>query len=129
MPVLGISSTFKKRLLLLLMVASTGFCMGFIPTNFPTLPAPTVSGVNIVSKFYPNPAVSFIQFEFTADVTSAKYTLEVYSFMGKRMLQMPMNGRAMTVNFSDEFYRGMYVFHVRGVNGQIVETGKFQVVR
>ncbi|TAE16666.1 MAG: T9SS C-terminal target domain-containing protein [Bacteroidetes bacterium] len=126
---LGILYSSKKRLLLLLMVASTTLCMGFIPANTPNSPTPTVSSVNIVSKFYPNPAVSFIQFEFTSDVTSAKYTLEVYSFMGKRMLQTPMNGRAMTVNFSDEFYRGMYVFHVRSANGQIVETGKFQVVR
>ncbi len=35
-------------------------------------------------KCYPNPAVSFINFEFPDDYVSKNYILQVYSFTGKK---------------------------------------------
>lgn len=83
-------------------------------------------GVQTV-KFYPNPAASFINFEFKKDYDKS-YTLLIYNFIGKKMIEMKPSEQKITVPLTD-FYRGVYIFQVRDAQGNIVESGKFQVVK
>jgi Secretion system C-terminal sorting domain len=79
-----------------------------------------------IVKFYPNPAVSFINFEILKDYDKS-YTLLIYNFIGKKMLEMKVNEEKITVMLNG-FYRGVYIFQLRDNNGNIVESGKFQVI-
>jgi hypothetical protein len=80
-----------------------------------------------ISKFYPNPASSIINFEFAADVDKS-YSLQIYNFTGKRAYETQVNSDKIKVDLST-FYRGIYFFQLRDRSGRIVETGKFQVIR
>lgn len=80
-------------------------------------------------KCYPNPAVSFINFEFPDDYVSKNYILQVYSFTGKKMYEMNVNIIKTTLTFTNDFYRGIYIYQLQDKTGRILETGKFQVNR
>lgn len=81
----------------------------------------------IVTKYYPNPATSFITFEFQKDI-DRNYSLQVYNFLGRKMYESPVNSGKITVELNG-FNRGMYFFQLRNRGGQILETGKFQVIK
>lgn len=78
-------------------------------------------------KFYPNPASSFINFEFT-EFYNDSYTLVIFNFIGKKVEDMKVTDQKITVSLSD-FYRGVYIFQLRDRQGNIIESGKFQVVK
>jgi hypothetical protein len=78
-------------------------------------------------KFYPNPAVSFINFEFLKAYDQS-YSLEIYNFIGKKIVDIQANDKKLTVPLTD-FYRGVYIFQLKDRQGSIVESGKFQVVK
>jgi len=78
-------------------------------------------------KFYPNPAASFINFEFKKDYDKS-YTLLIYNFIGKKMIELKPAEQKITVALT-EFYRGVYIFQLRDAQGNILESGKFQVVK
>jgi hypothetical protein len=78
---------------------------------------------------YPNPAISFINFDIPAAFISKNYLLQVYSFTGKKMFEFNITTAKLTLTFNSEFYRGIYVYQLRDKNGRILETGKFQVNR
>lgn len=78
-------------------------------------------------KFYPNPAVSDINFEFNK-VYDKSYSLLIYNFIGKKILELKVSEQKITVPLTD-FYRGVYIFQLRDGKGNIVESGKFQVVK
>jgi len=78
-----------------------------------------------VVKFYPNPATSFINFEFPQQIDKS-YSLAIYSFVGKKMTELPVSSKKLIVPLSD-YYRGIYVFQLKDRTGKIIETGKFQV--
>ncbi len=78
-------------------------------------------------KFYPNPAASFINFEFKKDYNKAN-TLLIYNFIGKKVIELKATDQKMTVPLTD-FYRGVYIFQVRDAKGNIIESGKFQVMK
>jgi hypothetical protein len=78
-------------------------------------------------KFYPNPASSFINFEF-AKVYNKSYTLLIYNFIGKKMTELKPTDQKITVALT-EYYRGVYIFQLRDAQGNVVESGKFQVVK
>ncbi len=80
-------------------------------------------------KCYPNPAISFINFDFPIDYTSKNYSLQVYSFTGKKMYEVNVTSLKLTLTFNNEFYRGIYIYQLRDKDGKILETGKFQVNR
>jgi len=80
-------------------------------------------------KCYPNPAISFINFEFPADYISKNYTLQIYSFTGKKMFELNVTSVKTTLTFTNEFYRGIYIYQLQDKTGKILETGKFQVNR
>jgi hypothetical protein len=85
-------------------------------------------GKSLVQKFYPNPATQFINFEFDKQVDKT-YTLEIYSFIGRKMTAQKVNTSRITIYFNDSYYRGLYVYQLHDASGRIVESGKFQVVR
>jgi len=90
-------------------------------TNTPGSQVPVVRAV----KFYPNPAISQITFD-VEQATDKTYSLQVYNFVGKKVLDVPDVTQKTIVNVSD-FYRGVYIFQLKDKTGKMVETGKFQV--
>jgi hypothetical protein len=78
-------------------------------------------------KYYPNPAISFINFEFQKSHSNT-HTLQVFNFMGKKVLEVKNTPARMNLGL-ESLYRGIYVFQLRDVGGNILQSGKFQVVR
>ena len=81
-----------------------------------------------VSRFYPNPATTVINFEFDKTVDKT-YTLVICNFLGKRMTEVRITEAKIVINLDDEYYRGLYVYQLRDQRNRIVESGKFQVVK
>lgn len=79
-----------------------------------------------ITRFYPNPASSTISFEF--DNVDKSYTFQIYNFLGKKMADEPISNSKLSYNL-ENYYRGLYIFQVRDRGGNIVESGKFQVVK
>ena len=87
---------------------------------------PVGDGVIKVNRFYPNPATTVIFFEFKN--TDASYTLQIYNFLGKRLITQQVNSNKITIPL-DNFYRGLYVYQLRDALGNIEESGKFQIIK
>lgn len=92
---------------------------------------PTGEGVLVAAqktvRFYPNPANVVINFELQRGADNQP-TLLIFNFMGKKVYEQKNIPSRVTVNLED-FYRGIYVFQLRDRNGQIIDSGKFQVVK
>ncbi|RFM26055.1 T9SS type A sorting domain-containing protein [Deminuibacter soli] len=80
-----------------------------------------------IVKYYPNPATAFINFEFPQDIDKS-YTLLIFSFVGKKITEMPVDNSKIIVNLND-YFRGIYVFQLKDRTGRVIETGKFQVIK
>lgn len=78
-------------------------------------------------KFYPNPAVSIINFEFEKTYDKS-YNLIIYNFIGKKIIEQKVTDQKISFALTD-FYRGVYIFQLRDKQGNIVESGKFQVTK
>ncbi len=76
-------------------------------------------------RFYPNPATNFITFDIKEPIERG-LVLQVYSFLGRQISSVPVNGSRVTLNLS-QFFRGVYVVQLRSANGKVLETHKFQV--
>ncbi len=113
--------TLLKKISFLLLIA--GFCTLGVSFDSHDPAAPTVQ----VVKCYPNPATSFINFEFPKNIDKTN-TLLVYSFVGKKMTELSVSNSKMVVTLTD-YYRGVYVFQLRDKGGNIIESGKFSVVK
>lgn len=112
----------KRIFYIFLLIASFQFSsQAQVRSSFPTSFA-----VKTV-KFYPNPAVSFINFEFLKNYDQS-YSLEIYNFIGKKVSEIKPADKKITVPLTD-FYRGVYIFQLKDRQGSIVEAGKFQVVK
>lgn len=79
-----------------------------------------------VIKLYPNPAVNFVNFEF--DNPDKNSTIVIFNFIGKKVDEVKVTDSRITLSLTD-YYRGIYIYHVRNANGAILESGKFQVAR
>lgn len=80
-----------------------------------------------IVRFFPNPATTVINFEFTrAEEKTNNYTLQVYNFLGKKIVEFNAVNQKTIVPLTD-FYRGVYIFQLRDKSGRIIESGKFQV--
>lgn len=112
-----------KRLLLVLFIAS-----GLIANAQTGKPIPSGTETQVkVLKFYPNPAVSVINFEFQKSYEKG-FTLQVYNFVGRKVSETSAISAKTSIPLTD-FYRGVYIFQLRDKSGRIVESGKFQVVK
>lgn len=78
-------------------------------------------------KFYPNPASSFINFEFAENYNDS-YTIVIFNFIGKKVEDLKVTDQKITVSLTN-YYRGVYIFQLRDKQGNIIESGKFQVVK
>lgn len=84
-------------------------------------PAPEATLVH----FYPNPATSTITFDLPKGYDKG-YSLEVYSFMGRKMYETANFSQRTTLNLTD-YSRGVYIYQLHDRSGKMVESGKFQV--
>src|SRR6476620_12388334 len=78
-----------------------------------------------IVRFHPNPATSVINFDFVPG-TEKNYNFQVFSFLGKKVIELNNLTPKTSINLSD-FFRGVYIFQLRDKNGKVVDTGKFQV--
>ena len=80
-------------------------------------------------KVYPNPATSFINFEFQQGQRLSDYSFSVYNFIGKKVVEINNLTPRTTIDLN-EYFRGVYIFQLKDRrSGQILESGKFQVVK
>lgn len=96
-------------------------CASFAQTNSDANPA------QVSVKFYPNPAYSSINFDFDRKFDKS-YSLVIFNFIGKKVYENKSINSRVNVNL-DDYFRGIYIFQLRDRNGQIVQSGKFQVVK
>lgn len=78
-------------------------------------------------KYYPNPAVTVINFEFQKNYEKS-YSFQIYNFVGKKVYELQNVNQKNTINL-DQFTRGVYIYQLRDQSGKILEAGKFQVVK
>jgi len=78
-------------------------------------------------RFYPNPAVTSINFEFQRDYNKS-FSLQVYNFIGKKVLNISALPSKINISVND-FYRGVYIYQLRDRTGNILESGRFQVIK
>ena len=78
-------------------------------------------------KFYPNPAVSDINFEFQKGYDKS-FSFQVYNFIGKKVFDTKTVTPKINIPLTD-FYRGVYIYQLRDRSGKIIESGKFQVIK
>ena len=87
------------------------------------LPSPDQETRNI--KFYPNPAITVITFDFQ-NAFDKSNQLQIFNFLGKKVYEAPTADQKTMINLAD-FFRGIYIFQLRDQTGKIIQTGKFQV--
>jgi Secretion system C-terminal sorting domain len=80
-----------------------------------------------IIKTYPNPATTFITFEFQRSFDRG-YSLQIHNFTGKKVGEAAGLQSKTTIRL-DNFYRGVYLFRLMDRNGKVLESGKFQVVK
>lgn len=78
-------------------------------------------------RFYPNPAISTINFEFQKGFDKF-FTFQVFNFIGKKVLDLKTVTPKINIPLTD-FYRGVYIYQLRDRSGKIIDSGKFQVVK
>jgi hypothetical protein len=78
-------------------------------------------------RFFPNPAVSSINFEFQKSFDRS-YSFQVYNFIGKKVFDLKTVTAKINIPLTD-FYRGVYIYQLRDKAGMIIDSGKFQVVK
>lgn len=80
-----------------------------------------------IIKLYPNPATTYITFDLQKGYEKGM-SIQIYSFLGKKMYDVPNAAQRTTINLSD-FNRGLYMYHLLDATGKVVESGKFQVTK
>ena len=88
--------------------------------------APTDVAVKFM-RFYPNPAISVINFEFQKGFDKY-YTFQVFNFIGKKVLDLKTVTPKINIPLTD-YNRGVYIYQLRDRSGKIIDSGKFQVVK
>ena len=113
--------SFLKNTIIILSILVFGFNLkGYSQNN-------NIDASNRIIKFYPNPASTFINFDFLRSY-DVNYSLFIFNFMGKKIIEIKNTPSRINLNLVD-FYRGVYIYQLRDKNGNIMETGKFQVVK
>jgi len=119
--IINIFVLLKRIFYIILFVAGLQF-----NSNAQAKPANILNDSQNTVKFYPNPAVNFINFEFNKNYNNS-YTLLIFNFLGKEIEELKVNDIKMTISVTN-FYRGVYIFQLQDNHGNIVEAGKFQVI-
>lgn len=88
---------------------------------------PSQDGTKSIMKIYPNPAVSFIKFDFQKDYERG-FTLHVINFIGRQVYEVKNINASTTLDLSS-YTRGVYIYQLKDQSGKLRESGKFQVAR
>ncbi|WP_157760717.1 T9SS type A sorting domain-containing protein [Chitinophaga caeni] len=91
------------------------------------VPSHFEDGVSKVVKLYPNPATTKINFEILHS-NDKVYEIIVYNFLGKKMDHLKNVGVRTVLNL-DNYYSGIYIYQLIDNKGNVVESGKFNVVK
>ena len=78
-----------------------------------------------IIKFYPNPAVSVINFDFQRGYDRS-YSFQIFNFLGKKVYEVNNVSEKNIINLTD-FYRGVYIFQLRDKTEKVIGSGKFHV--
>lgn len=81
-----------------------------------------------VVKVYPNPATTSINFGIQHSNNESNLEIIVYNFLGKRMADIKFSGSVAKLDLS-KYYSGIYIYQLRDSKGNLVESGKFNVIR
>ena len=81
-----------------------------------------------VVKVFPNPATTYINFDFDQSQDLTNHSLKVFNFIGKKIYETNMLTRRTVVNLND-YFRGVYTYQITDRNGYVIANGKFQVQR
>lgn len=109
-----------KNFTLIILLVICGSVTGYAQTT-ERLPQASVKMV----RFFPNPATSFINFEFNK-TTGDTYTFQVFNFLGSKVIDLPQVNNRTRVDLTN-YTRGFYIFQLKNRNGKVIESGKFQV--
>ena len=112
----------KKFFYIIILIVGISFS-GFSQTRLSVISDPALKFI----KYYPNPAVSVINFEFQKGFDKF-LSFQVYNFIGKKVLDLKSVTQKMNIPLTD-FYRGVYIYQLRDKSGKIIESGKFQVIK
>ncbi len=77
-------------------------------------------------KFFPNPATTLIQFDFSEELIQSGASFRIYNFIGKKVFETSQLTPRTVINLS-EFFRGVYIFQLTDRTGRVIESSKFQV--
>ena len=116
----GKFDTLKKILPILSIILLTGFL-----SHGQTRVSPSQNLTDRIIKYYPNPAVSFITFDFQKDFDKG-YSILVYNFLGKQVQETKNVNPKTTLDLAS-YNQGIYFYQLRNRSGKVVESGKFQV--
>jgi len=110
----------KKFTLIILLLVFVGLHSNAQATN-----PSTVQTTGKMVKFFPNPATTYINFEFQ-QLQQKSYSLQLYNFLGKKILDLPELTPRTQVNLTN-YTRGVYIFQLKDKTGKVIESGKFQI--
>ena len=79
-----------------------------------------------ITRIYPNPATSYIIFEFDKSI-DRNYSLQIFTFFGKKMTEIRLSDNKLNIPLDDSYTRGLYIYQLQDLSGKLVESGKFQV--
>ena len=107
----------KRLLLILFIVFSAVFAQA--------QPRATAQDPVAVLRFYPNPATSFVNFEFERAYEKG-FSIQIFNVLGRKMYQAANLNQRTNISLAD-FDRGIYVYQLFDRNGKMIESRKFQV--
>lgn len=82
-----------------------------------------------LTKAFPNPATAYVNIELLQTREMGDYSLCVFNFIGKKVYEKNNLTPRTTIDLSG-YFRGLYIFQLKDRRtGQILESGKFEVVR
>ena len=111
-----------KQLLVIISLAIMFVIVSSFAINSDELPSTSTK----ITRVYPNPATSYIVFEFDKSI-DRNYTLQIFTFFGKKMAEIRLTDSKLTINFDNNYSRGLYIYQLQDLSGKLVESGKFQV--
>ena len=80
-----------------------------------------------ILRFFPNPATTYINFEFQKDFDRS-YVVQVYNFLGKKVADITQVNQRSQIDVSG-YTRGIYIYQLKDQTGKVIESGKFQIER